>query len=77
MEIGIADRHQKTCACTECGEKRHDDGSLYSAAADALVLARAEILRSEAGQCRAEGVERRHGQHVELVCCTEAVLRGI
>ena len=47
------------------------------AAADALVLARAEILRSEAGQCRAEGVERRHGQHVELVCCTEAVLRGI
>ena len=43
----------------------------------AVIGTRAEILRRKAGHRRAETVERRHQQVIDLVCRTETVLRRI
>ena len=58
-----------------CRHDEHDDDRLDRALFDALCVTRAEILRRKAGHRRAETVERRHQQTVDLVCRTETVLR--
>ena len=76
MEIRVSKRHGKAEGNAERGKRRHDDGGLNGAAADACMLARAQVLRGEAGKRGAEGVERRHGEVIELVGRAKPILRG-
>ena len=77
MKIGAVDRQQEANQNGARRHDEHDDNRLDRALLDALRVARAEILRRKAGHRRAETVERRHQQVIDLVCRTETVLRRI
>ena len=77
MKIGAVDRQQQSDQNGARRHDEHDDERLERALLDAFRVARAEILRRKAGHRRAETVERRHQQVIDLVCRTETVLRRI
>ena len=76
MQICIVQRQQQSAAHRRHGDDGHHPQSLQRAPADAVIVARAQVLGGEAGHGRAQGVHRRCRQAGQLVGRAEAHLGG-